>query len=206
MIASSTVPCLETKPGITHFEKFVFIERIFEGSRFAPKGMKHENNCRRPDDSSVCFPRESAVKIKCRIQSHSLFFAGLVVLAGEFHPIPFRTRPLKPPAPMVLRLKPRESRSLPVLPRTASWKRRPRKRNAQHPANTFEKPRAQKCSRGFLLSEGSVPDTQKPRCRCRPAGPLLSGSRRPPGDSPRGPEGCKPYSCWRSSVRRGPDD
>src|SRR4051812_20581589 len=45
-------------------------------------------------------------------------FAGLVVLAGEFHPIPFRTRPLKPPAPMVLRLKPRESRSLPVQPRT----------------------------------------------------------------------------------------
>src|SRR5437016_12495773 len=46
------------------------------------------------------------------------FFAGLVVLAGEFHPIPFRTRPLKPPAPMVLRLKPRESRSLPGRQRT----------------------------------------------------------------------------------------
>ena len=46
------------------------------------------------------------------------FFADLVVLAEEFHPIPFRTRPLKPPAPMVLRLKPRESRSLPGLPRT----------------------------------------------------------------------------------------
>ena len=47
-----------------------------------------------------------------------LSFAGLVVLAEEFHPIPFRTRPLKPPAPMVLRPKPRESRSLPVLLRT----------------------------------------------------------------------------------------
>ena len=45
-------------------------------------------------------------------------FADLVVLAGEFHPIPFRTRPLKPPAPMVLRLKPRESRSLPGQQRT----------------------------------------------------------------------------------------
>ena len=43
------------------------------------------------------------------------FFADLVVLAEEFHPIPFRTRPLKPPAPMVLRPKPRESRSLPGL-------------------------------------------------------------------------------------------
>jgi flavin-binding protein dodecin len=44
-------------------------------------------------------------------------FADLVVIAGEFHPIPFRTRPLKPPAPMVLRLKPRESRSPPGLRR-----------------------------------------------------------------------------------------
>ena len=41
-----------------------------------------------------------------------------MVLAGEFYPIPFRTRPSKLPAPMVLRPKPRESRSLPVLPRT----------------------------------------------------------------------------------------
>ena len=48
-------------------------------------------------------------------------FADLVVLAEEFHPIPFRTRPLKPPAPMVLRLKPRESRSLPVLLRTFAF-------------------------------------------------------------------------------------
>ena len=66
------------------------------------------------------------LKTECRIPSSRLpggaivqtFFADLVVLAEEFHPIPFRTRPLKPPAPMVLRLKPRESRSLPVLPRT----------------------------------------------------------------------------------------
>ena len=55
-----------------------------------------------------------------RARRRAPFFAGLVVLAGEFHPIPFRTRPLKPPAPMVLRPKPRESRSLPVLPRTVS--------------------------------------------------------------------------------------
>src|SRR6266699_809648 len=46
------------------------------------------------------------------------FFAGLVVIAGEFHPIPFRTRPLKPPAPMVLRVNTRESRSPPGLQRT----------------------------------------------------------------------------------------
>src|SRR5690348_2652535 len=45
-------------------------------------------------------------------------FAGLVVIAGEFHPIPFRTRPLKPPAPMVLRVNTWESRSPPGLPKT----------------------------------------------------------------------------------------
>jgi hypothetical protein len=57
-------------------------------------------------------------KINFGVLHKHLFFAGLVVLAGEFYPIPFRTRPSKPPAPMVLRLKSRESRSLPVLPRT----------------------------------------------------------------------------------------
>ena len=77
-----------------------------------------------------------------------LSFAGLVVLAGEFYPIPFRTRPSKLPAPMVLRLKPRESRSLPVLPRTASW----------NPANTFKEPRGQKCSRGFLFNPCRLPN------------------------------------------------
>src|ERR1051326_2919143 len=45
-------------------------------------------------------------------------FAGLVVLAGSLNPIPSRTRPLNFPAPMVVRLKTRESRSLPGLPRT----------------------------------------------------------------------------------------
>src|SRR6266853_2471748 len=46
------------------------------------------------------------------------FFAGLVVIAGEFHPIPFRTRPLKPPAPLVLRVNTRERRASPGLQRT----------------------------------------------------------------------------------------
>src|ERR1700704_6941155 len=45
-------------------------------------------------------------------------FAGLVVVAGSLNPIPSRTRPLNFPAPMVVRLKTRESRSLPGLPRT----------------------------------------------------------------------------------------
>src|SRR6185312_6870721 len=85
-------------------------------------------------------------------------FVDLVVLAEEFHPIPFRTRPLKPPAPMVLRLKTRESRSLPGLQRTIASRseraRRPAKartrererqkriRSQEHPAITnLRKPR-----------------------------------------------------------------
>ena len=44
-------------------------------------------------------------------------FAGLVVLAGSLHPIPSRTRSLKSPALMVLRLKAWESKSPPGLPR-----------------------------------------------------------------------------------------
>src|SRR6202043_1872495 len=48
----------------------------------------------------------------------SLSFAGLVVLARSLNPIPSRTRPLDSSAPMVLWLKPWESRSLPGLPRT----------------------------------------------------------------------------------------
>ena len=54
-------------------------------------------------------------------QFHDLtFFAGLVAFARGPHPIPFRTRPLNPSAPMVLWLKPRESRSPPGLPKTSN--------------------------------------------------------------------------------------
>src|ERR1700730_16353527 len=51
----------------------------------------------------------------------SLSFAGLVVLARSLNPIPSRTRPLNSSAPMVLWLKPWESRSLPGLPRTKNF-------------------------------------------------------------------------------------
>lgn len=54
-------------------------------------------------------------KIACFV---FLSFAGLVVLAKSLNPIPSRTRPLNSSAPMVLWLKPWESRSLPGLPRT----------------------------------------------------------------------------------------
>ena len=66
------------------------------------------------------------------------FFAGLVVIAGEFHPIPFRTRPLKPPAPMVLRANTRESRSPPGQPRTdVKESRLTRNKRPRHPARPF---------------------------------------------------------------------
>src|SRR5215472_8921973 len=56
--------------------------------------------------------------VRARACFVSLSFAGLVVLARSLNPIPSRTRPLNSSAPMVLWLKPWESRSLPGLPRT----------------------------------------------------------------------------------------
>src|SRR5437868_12775314 len=55
------------------------------------------------------------------LRKNSLSFAGLVVLARSLNPIPSRTRPLNSSAPMVLWLKPWESRSLPGLPRTKQF-------------------------------------------------------------------------------------
>jgi hypothetical protein len=48
--------------------------------------------------------------------SHFIRLVDLVALSEGPHPIPFRTRPLSPPEPMVLRLKTRESRTPPGLP------------------------------------------------------------------------------------------
>src|ERR1700744_4973495 len=88
-------------------------------------------------DLSVVFVQP--VEIRVAFQ----FFADLVVIAKEFYPIPFRTRPSKPSASMVLRLKPRESRTLPGLPRTENLEtRQQNKRN----------PRSRKCPGLFRLS------------------------------------------------------
>ena len=46
----------------------------------------------------------------------SVCSVDLVAMSEVPHPIPFRTRSLSPPEPMVLRLKARESRSPPGLP------------------------------------------------------------------------------------------
>src|SRR5437868_10316109 len=64
-----------------------------------------------------CAQRHSSV-LACFV---SLSFAGLVVLARSLNPIPSRTRPLNSSAPMVLWLKPWESRSLPGLPSTRKF-------------------------------------------------------------------------------------
>ena len=69
-------------------------------------------------------------------------FADLVVIAKEFYPIPFRTRPSKPSASMVLRLKPRESRTLPGLPRTEKQ---------ENPPTQFNESPAGEIRRGFFV-------------------------------------------------------
>src|SRR5664279_3347721 len=81
--------------------------------RLTLRDAKHETKSAPRPFARARGPRKRVVFI-----FQVLFFAGLVVLAEEFYPIRFRTRPSKPPAPMVLRLKSRESRSLPVLLRT----------------------------------------------------------------------------------------
>ena len=146
-----------------------------------------------------------------------LSFAGLVVLAGEFYPIPFRTRPSKPPAPMVLRLKPRESRSLPVLLKTENRRQKTGIRTGSfrslfsvfsppiHPAHTNKEPREQKCSRGFLLfSRARCTQTKTPPPYSAD-GVFASGSIAGTGDTSleRG-EICEPYFTRPSSgVRPG---
>src|SRR6266404_2427050 len=66
-------------------------------------------------------PEDCARTLCIRACFVSLSFAGLVVLARSLNPIPSRTRPLNSSAPMVLWLKPWESRSLPGLPRTKQF-------------------------------------------------------------------------------------
>ncbi len=96
------------------------------------KKGKETNNLERPKQSFDCILagfvpfRDLPLANHCRVRTHralqrscnALCSAGLVVLAGGLNPIPFRTRPLNPPAPMVLHLKMRESRSLPGLQST----------------------------------------------------------------------------------------
>src|SRR3954449_11274735 len=75
-------------------------------------GFKRESSGHAPATALECFIHACFV---------SLSFAGLVVLARSLNPIPSRTRPLNSSAPMVLWLKPWESRSLPGLPRTRQF-------------------------------------------------------------------------------------
>src|SRR5215475_10878872 len=78
----------------------------------------------------------------------SLSFAGLVVLARSLNPIPSRTRPLNSSAPMVLWLKPWESRSLPGLPRTSCF---------LFTCHDIQKRRLPSREAAFLLFQGSQP-------------------------------------------------
>ncbi len=63
--------------------------------------------------SARCFVRQC----RCLITDLHILLVDLVAMPEVPHPIPFRTRSLSPPEPMVLRLKARESRSPPGLPR-----------------------------------------------------------------------------------------
>ena len=76
--------------------------------------------------------RPNSVK-RLQLFASALSFAGLVVLARSLNPIPSRTRPLNSSAPMVLWLKPWESRSLPGLQRTNASQSSPRYQQSKPP-------------------------------------------------------------------------
>ena len=110
----------------------------------------------------------------------SLFFAGLVALAGSPNPFPSRTRPLNSPAPMVLCLKARESRSPPGPPRTAE---------ARHRA-LGSRPRACSLWRAWLAPrapphDAPTPGSQTPR-RQTPRPEHLAASANPKAALPCG--------------------
>src|SRR5205807_6963712 len=81
--------------------------------------MTNANASRRGSPGQARGLRSNAFRVLACFVSMS--FAGLVVLARSLNPIPSRTRPLNSSAPMVLWLKPWESRSLPGLPRTKQF-------------------------------------------------------------------------------------
>jgi hypothetical protein len=146
------VPCLETRPDICAIRKTEYGYRndfpipvfcIPSSVWCRALGIQRAEYGYRKFFSDSCIPYS--------VFRREASLAGLVVLAEEFHPIPFRTRPLKPPAPMVLRPKPRESRSLPVLPRTF---RKPRHHNSSESAAVsrsrrffFSRPLLYRCRR-----------------------------------------------------------
>ena len=78
-----------------------------------------------------------------------LAFADPVVMAGVPHPIPSRTRPLSPLALMVLRLKARESKSLPGQQKLAKQNRHLPEQTCQLAGETNE---ARLC-RAFFVPE-----------------------------------------------------
>ena len=76
----------------------------------------------------------------------------LVIIAKVSHPIPFRTRPLNPLALMVLRLKARESKSLPDLLTAQPFKS---SRKSSQTCSSFLVYVCLFAPRGFLLPLGA---------------------------------------------------
>ena len=128
-------------------------------------------------------------------------FAGLVVVAESLNPIPFRTRPLNSPAPMVLSLKTWKSRSLPGLQRT------------DLPLITISKPKtgSRPATAGFCVW-GPFPETLSKCTGCaapqrRPAktaaaapAPIALGTRHRRGPLPV--PVCGPSRCHTHRTRR----
>ena len=88
-----------------------------------------------------------------------ILFADLVALPGVPHPIPFRTRSLSPPGPMVLRLKARESRSPPGPPKgyQNTQVQNPASQSQQHPDAGWSSPVARQAHNLKVTGSNPVP-------------------------------------------------
>ena len=111
------------------------------------RSFASQKSCRQPmhQASSTAASRYARSSVLSDLQSSPQdCFEGLVATARGKHPVPSRTRPLSPVAPMVLRLKTWESRSPPGLQLSCPQDRKAadisRERNTQAAARLFNDP------------------------------------------------------------------
>ena len=103
------------------------------------------------------YPSSSAIDVFC------ILFVDLVAMPEVPHPIPFRTRSLSPPGPMVLRLKARESRSSPGLQRGCLPFNDPSSRSYSPVAAGWSSPVARQAHNLKVTGSNPVPAPKAPK-------------------------------------------
>ena len=133
-----------------------------------------------------------------------ILFADLVALPGVPHPIPFRTRSLSPPGPMVLRLKARESRSPPGPPKGYQTKvLEPSLTINKHPDAGWSSPVARQAHNLKVTGSNPVPAPKGHRIARPPLGGFFAFGVPAHFTGAGGPRRVGPAPCGRlGAVRR----